>query len=288
MNGRAWNLFVAALLVLCVVAAVLAPWQLAPHSITQSGGVALSDALLPPSWLPGGDARFWLGTDEQGRDVISALLYGARISLAVSLISVALAVVSGVFLGLISGYVGGWLDVLLMRACDVMLSFPPILAALLIDGVARAMLPKSSEGLAFGVLIFSMAITQWVPYARTVRSLVQVERGKDYVLAARVTGVNAARIMRRHVLPNVLTPVWVLVTVQIAMAILTEATLSFLGVGVPPTSPSLGTFIQQGNQQLFSGAWWLVVFPGAMLVVLTLGLNRLGDEWRDRLDPTLR
>jgi peptide/nickel transport system permease protein len=286
--GRTWHVLVHALLVLCLVGAVFAPWM-APHPLTQSSGVAaLSDALLPPAWLPGGDARFWLGTDEQGRDVLSALLFGVRISLVVSMVSVVMAVLFGIFLGLVSGYFGGWLDVLLMRLCDVMLSFPPILVALLIDGVGHALLPKSSEGLALGVLIFSMAITQWVPYARTVRGLVQVERGKDYVLAARVTGVSATRIIRRHVLPNVLGPVWVLATVQIATAILTEATLSFLGVGVPPTSPSLGTFIQQGNQQLFSGAWWLVVFPGAVLVMLTLGLNRVGDAWRDRLDPALR
>ncbi len=283
--GRAWNGLVLAVLVLSVIAVVFAPW-IATHSLHQSsGGVALSNALLPPSWLPGGDARFWLGTDEQGRDVVTALLFGARISLVVSVVSVLLAVFVGVLTGLVSGYFGGWLDVLLMRLCDVMLSFPPILVALMIDGVGRALLPHSADGLAFGVLIFSMAITQWVPYARTVRGLVQVERGKDYVLAARVTGVNAARILRRHVLPNVLGPVWVLATVQVATAILTEATLSFLGVGVPPTSPSLGTFIQQGNQQLFSGAWWLVVFPGAMLVMLTLGLNSVGDAWRDQLEP---
>jgi peptide/nickel transport system permease protein len=285
MTARIWRGLLSALLVMCVLAAVLAPW-LAPHSVVP-GGAVLADSLRPPSWLTGGDARYLLGTDEQGRDVLSALMFGARISLAVSVVSVVLAVVLGVFLGLISGYFGGWPDVLLMRLCDVMLSFPPILVALLMDGVGRVLLPSAHEGLAFGVLIFSMAITQWVPYARTVRSLVWVERGKDYVLAARVTGVSAARIMRRHVLPNVMSPVWVLATVQVATAILTEATLSYLGVGMPSTSPSLGTFIRQGNEEFMSGSWWLVFFPGAVLVLLTMGLNRLGDEWRDRLDPAL-
>jgi len=191
-------------------------------------------------------------------------------------------------LGLIAGFFGGALDAFIMRLCDVMLSFPAILVALLIAGVGRAMFPNADESLAFGVLIISISLTGWVQYARTVRGSTMVERGKEYVQAARVTGVAPVRIMARHVLPNVLGPVLVLATIQVATAILTEATLSFLGVGSPPTAPSLGTLIRVGNDYLFSGEWWITVFPGAMLVVIALSVNLLGDWLRDALNPRLR
>jgi peptide/nickel transport system permease protein len=229
-----------------------------------------------------------LGTDDQGRDILSALFYGARLSLAVGLASVLLSVLLGVGLGLLSGFAGGKTDAFIMRVCDVMLSFPSILVALLINGAARAAFPDAPESLALGVLILAIALTGWVQYARTVRGSTLVERNKEYVQAARVIGVTPFRIMSRHVLPNVMGPVLVLATIQVAAAIITEATLSFLGVGVPPTSPSLGTLIRIGNDFLFSGEWWITIFPGIMLVLIALSVNLLGDWLRDALNPRLR
>ncbi len=277
----------AAIACLCVFGAVFAPW-VAPHNPFDLASLNLSDARLPPAWEEGGQARYLLGTDDQGRDILSALFYGARISLAVGLASVLLSMVAGVALGLLAGFAGGKIDAFIMRVCDVMLSFPAILIALLIDGAGRAMFPNAHESLAFGVLIFAIALSGWVQYARTVRGSTMVERNKEYVQAARVIGVAPLRIMRRHVLPNVLGPVLVLATIQVAAAILTEATLSFLGVGVPPTSPSLGTLIRIGNDFLFSGEWWITIFPGAMLVLIALSVNLLGDWLRDALNPRLR
>lgn len=279
---------IAALIALvCVVCALFAPW-IAPHNPFDLTTLLLDNARLPPSWSEGGNPNFFLGTDEQGRDILSALMYGARISLAVGLASVILSLLVGVCLGLLAGFLGGWVDGLLMRLCDVMLSFPAILVALLIAGVGRALFPNAHESLAFGVLIVSIALTGWVQYARTVRGSTMVERNKEYVQAARVTGVAPLRIMRKHVLPNVLGPVLVLATIQVATAIITEATLSFLGVGAPPTSPSLGTLIRVGNDYLFSGEWWITIFPGAVLVLIALSVNLLGDWLRDALNPRLR
>jgi len=279
---------VAALIAfVCVFCAVFAPW-VAPHNPFDLATLELSNARLPPAWSEGGSTNFLLGTDDQGRDILSALMYGARISLAVGLASVALSVVVGVALGLLAGFLGGWIDGVLMRLCDVMLSFPAILVALLIAGVGRALFPNAHETLAFGVLIISISLTGWVQYARTVRGSTLVERNKEYVQAARVTGVAPLRIMRGHVLPNVMGPVLVLATIQVATAIITEATLSFLGVGAPPTSPSLGTLIRVGNDYLFSGEWWITIFPGLMLVLIALSVNLLGDWLRDALNPRLQ
>jgi len=266
---------------------VFAGW-VAPYNPFDLSTLELSDARLPPSWSEGGSIKYLLGTDDQGRDMLSAVIYGARISLIVGLASVILSVVVGVSLGLLAGFRGGWIDAALMRLCDVMLSFPAILVALLIAGVGRALFPNANEGLAFGVLILSISLTGWVQYARTVRGSTLVERHKEYVQAARVTGVAPLRIMRRHVLPNVMGPVMVLATIQVATAIITEATLSFLGVGSPPTAPSLGTLIRVGNDYLFSGEWWITVFPGVMLVLIALSVNLLGDWLRDALNPRLR
>jgi peptide/nickel transport system permease protein len=215
-------------------------------------------------------------------------MFGARISLFVGLASVLLSVLLGVAMGLLAGFVGGRIDAFIMRVCDVMLSFPALLIALLIDGVGRAMFPNAHETLAFAVLILAISLTGWVQYARTVRGSTMVERHKEYVQAARVIGVKPLAIMRRHVLPNVMGPVLVLATIQVATAIIIEATLSFLGVGVPPTSPSLGTLIRVGNDFLFSGEWWITIFPGAMLVLIALSVNLLGDWLRDALNPRLR
>lgn len=271
----------------CIVCAVFAPW-VAPHNPFDLATLELSNARLPPAWHADGSRAFLLGTDDQGRDILSALMYGARISLAVGLASVILSVVVGVAFGLLAGFLGGWIDAVLMRLCDVMLSFPAILVALLIAGVGRAMFPNAHETLAFGVLIISISLTGWVQYARTVRGSTLVERSKEYVQAARVTGVAPMRIMHSHVLPNVMGPVLVLATIQVATAIITEATLSFLGVGAPPTSPSLGTLIRVGNDYLFSGEWWITIFPGAMLVLIALSVNLLGDWLRDALNPRLQ
>lgn len=271
----------------CLFCAVFAGW-IAPTNPFDLTTLELSDARLPPAWIEGGKAKFFLGTDDQGRDILSALMYGARISLVVGIVSVILSLLIGVTLGLLAGYLGGWIDTLLMRICDVMLSFPPILVALLIAGVGRAMFPNAHTGVAFGVLIISITLTGWVQYARTVRGSTLVERNKEYVQAARVTGVANHRIMLRHVLPNVLGPVMVLATIHVATAIITEATLSFLGVGVPPTSPSLGTLIRVGNDYLFSGEWWITVWPGLMLILIALSVNLLGDWLRDALNPRLR
>ena len=271
----------------CVFCAVFAGW-VAPHNPFDLATLDLADARLPPAWTAEGSRKFLLGTDDQGRDILSALMYGARISLAVGMASVVLSVALGVMLGLLAGYVGGWIDSTLMRLCDVMLSFPAILVALLIAGVGRAVFPKAPDSLALGVLIVSITLTGWVQYARTVRGSTMVERNKEYVQAARVTGVAPLRIMRLHVLPNVLGPVLVLATIQVATAIITEATLSFLGVGAPPTSPSLGTLIRIGNDYLFSGEWWITIFPGLMLIVIALSVNLLGDWLRDALNPRLR
>ena len=271
----------------CVFCAMFAPW-VAPHNPFDLASLELGDARLPPAWQDEGRAKYLLGTDDQGRDILSALMYGARISLLVGLASVVLSVVVGVALGLISGFAGGRIDAFIMRVCDVMLSFPSILIALLIDGVGRALFPNAHETLAFSVLIIAISLSGWVPYARTVRGSTLVERNKEYVQAARVIGVSPLRIMVRHVLPNVMGPVLVLATIQVGQAILTEATLSFLGVGVPPTSPSLGTLIRVGNDFLFSGEWWITIFPGLMLVLIALSVNLLGDWLRDAINPRLR
>ncbi len=272
---------------LCVLGAAFSG-LIAPHNPFDLASLILSDARLPPAWSEGGSWRYILGTDDQGRDMLSAILYGMRISLLVSIVSVALSVVIGTSLGLLAGYLGGWLDAFLMRLCDVMLSFPAILIALLIAGVGRALFPDAHESLAFGVLVLSITLPGWVQYARTVRASTLVESRKEYVLAARLIGVSAVRIVYRHVLPNVVGPILVLATIQIATSIITEATLSFLGVGVPPTSPSLGTLIRIGNDYLFSGEWWILVFPGVALVILAVSVNLLGDWMRDAFNPRLR
>ena len=274
---------------ICLFCAVFAGW-VAPHNPFDLTTLELSDSRLPPAWYAEGSAKYLLGTDDQGRDILSALMYGTRISLFVGLAAVALSLLIGVTLGLISGALGGWVDAFLMRLCDVVSSFPAILVALLIAGVARALYPNAAEGVAFGVLVLAIAFAGsngWVQYARTVRASTMVERGKEYVHAARVTGVPKWRIMLKHILPNVMGPVMVLATIQVATAIITEATLSFLGVGVPPTSPSLGTLIRVGNDYLFSGEWWITIFPGLVLVLIALSVNLLGDWLRDALNPRL-
>jgi peptide/nickel transport system permease protein len=278
----------AVIAVICVGAALFAPW-IAPHNPFNSASLDLNNAFSPPAWTEQGVASFPLGTDDQGRDVLSTIMYGARISLGVGSAAVLFALVFGVSLGLISGYLGGRIDAFIMRVADIQLSFPAILIALLVDGVARVALPSDSHGeIAIPVLILAIGVSGWVQYARTVRGSTLVEKNKEYVQAARVIGRPPLAIMLRHVLPNVMGPVLVIATIHIATAIITEATLSFLGVGVPPTRPSLGTLIRIGNEFLMSGEWWITVFPGIALVTLVLSVNLLGDWLRDALNPKLR
>ena len=278
----------AALTLACVGAALLSPW-LAPQNPFDAATLNLSDAFKPPAWEAGGERAYLLGTDNQGRDILSTIMYGARVSLGVGLASVLLSVLLGVSAGLVSGYFGGRIDAVMMRIADVQLSFPAILIALLIDGVARVTLPADRhDTIAIPVLIVSIGLSTWVNYARTVRGSTMVEKGKEYVQAARVIGRRPLAILVSHVLPNVLGPVLVIATINVAIAIITEATLSFLGVGMPPTEPSLGTLIRVGNEFLYSGEWWITVFPGAALVTLVLSVNLLGDWLRDALNPKLR
>ncbi len=271
-----------------ILAAVFAP-LIAPQNPFDPAAISVMDSFYPPAWSADGQPGFLLGTDDQGRDVLSTILYGMRISLAVGFASVVFAMVLGVSLGLIAGYAGGMTDTIIMRIADVQLTFPALLIALLIDGVARALAgPQAYQDIVFSVLVLSIGLSFWVQYARTVRGSVLVEANKEYVLAARLIGLRPVTIMFRHVLPNVLGPVLVIATINLALAIITEATLSFLGVGVPPTQPSLGTLIRVGNDFLFSGEWWITIFPGVTLAILALAVNLLGDWLRDALNPKLR
>jgi len=280
---------VAALLTLaCVGSALFSPW-LSPQDPFDAAALNLNDAFKPPAWLPGGEPAYVLGSDDQGRDVLSTIMHGARISLGVGLAAVVFALFLGVTLGLLSGYLGGRVDALIMRIADVQLSFPAILIALLIDGVTRVALPvEMHDQIAIPVLVLAIGFAGWVQYARTVRGSTMVEKEKEYVQAARVIGRRPLAILVAHVLPNVMGPVLVIATIHVATAIITEATLSFLGVGVPATRPSLGTLIRVGNDFLFSGEWWITVFPGVALVTLVLSVNLLGDWLRDALNPRLR
>jgi peptide/nickel transport system permease protein len=291
-----WQSFVASRLAvaaavvtaLLVGAALLAP-IIAPHDPYDLKSLELMDADRPPAWEQGGDARFLLGTDDQGRDILSTIMYGMRSSLVIGVCSVLLAVAIGLSLGLWAGYAGGRVDAAIMRVADVQLTFPAILTALLIDGVALAVFKRYTfEGGKFWILVLAIGLSYWVQYARTVRGVTLVERDKEYVQAARLIGIGSWKIMFQHILPNVLSPVLVLATINLALAIITEATLSFLGVGLPPTEPSLGTMIQIGNKYLFSGSWWMVVFPGLTLALLVVAVNLLGDWLRDALNPKLR
>jgi peptide/nickel transport system permease protein len=280
---------VSALVVLLLICAgVFAPW-LAPHDPTDLATLSLLDSFRPPWPAEDADWANPLGTDSQGRDVLSAIMYGMRVSLLVGFSSLFIAVVLGIVIGLAAGYLGGTVDSILMRIADVQLTFPAMLSALMINGIVGAALPWTMrDQMQVPVIIVSIGISLWPGVARTVRGSTLVEREKEYVLAARVIGVPAWRIMISHILPNVIGPVLVLATLGLGLAIITEATLSFLGVGLPPTRPSLGTLIRYGNDFLFSGQWWVTIFPGATLVLMVLSINLLGDWLRDALNPRLR
>ncbi len=271
-----------------ILVALFAP-LVAPHNAYDLSSLSLIDGLTPPVWYAEGSANYLLGTDDQGRCILSTIIYGSRLSLAVGFAAVLFSGFLGVLLGLISGSAGGVIDALIMRVAEIQMTFPAILIALLVDGIFRGIMPVYAlDELAVYIVIFSIGVSSWPQYARTVRASTIVENNKEYVAAARVIGIHPAVIMFKHVLPNVMGPVLVIGTINLALAIILEATLSFLGVGIPPTQPSLGSMIRIGNDFLFSGDWWITVFPGAVLAVLVLAVNLLGDWMRDAFNPRLR
>ena len=280
---------IAALISVVMMGSAALATFIAPGNPYDLTSFDLLDSLLPPSFNEGGEARFILGTDDQGRDLLSAILYGTRLSLTIGLLSITFASVLGVTLGLTAGYLGGRFDAVVMRIADVQLSLPAILTALLIDGIARGLLPQQQhDDLMIVVLTIAIGLSLWVNFARTARASTFVEKNKEYVQATQIMGMHPLRIMFIQILPNILGPIMVILTVDLAVAILLEATLSFLGVGVPPNQPSLGTLIRIGTQYLFSGEWWIVIFPSLTLIVLIVSVNVLGDFLRDALNPKLR
>ncbi|PZU21330.1 MAG: ABC transporter permease [Shinella sp.] len=286
--GNKLVLVSSVLLFLLLVTSLFAPW-IAPTNPYDPLSLDIMNSSLPPVWQADGDPQFLLGTDDQGRDMLSAILYGLRMSIIISALGVAVAAIIGIALGVVAGYFGGAVDAVIMRIADIQLSFPAILVALLVDGLLHALVPSiSRENSASWVIILSIGLSFWVQYARTIRSSTMVEQKKDYVSAARLFGLPDVAIMVRHILPNVMGPVLVILTINFGLAIITEATLSYLGVGLPPMQPSLGTLIRTGQEFLFSGEWWTVAFPGLALAILVLTINLLGDWLRDALNPKLR
>jgi len=278
----------ATVTIIIVLAALLAP-VLAPQDPYDLRQLSIIDSHIPPVWQKDGDARFLLGSDDQGRDVFSTILYGSRQSISIGVMATVFAAILGIALGLIAGYFGGTVDAFIMRAADIQATFPAILIAMLVDGTSRALFgSQRNDQVVFWVMVLSIGLSFWVQYARTVRGLTLVEKSKDYVLAARLIGIQPLLILFRHVLPNVVGPVLVIATINLALAIITEATLSFLGLGLPSTQPSLGTLIQIGQKYLFAGEWWIAIFPGITLAALVLAVNLLGDWLRDALNPKLR
>jgi peptide/nickel transport system permease protein len=268
----------------CLFAPLIAPFD--PFDPAQ---ISLWDGKLPPSWVEGGQSQYVLGTDNQGRDMLSTILYGGRLSILVGLAAICLGMVMGVTLGVIAGYVGGATEAIIMRLADVQLTIPGILLAILINGVGRASLPlELREEFAIYVVIIAIGLTDWPQFARVARGATLVEANKEYVQAARIIGLPSWLIMLRHILPNTMRPILVIATIGLALAIIAEATLSFLGQGIPPTTPSLGTLIRVGNEYLFSGLWWITLFPAVALIVLVFSVNLLGDWLRDALNPKLR
>lgn len=278
----------ACVTVIAVSAALAAPW-IAPYDPFDPSQISLWDGKLPPAWVEGGSSAYLLGTDNQGRDMLSTILYGGRLSIVVGFVAVFLGMLLGVTLGVISGYLGGKVDAIIMRFDDVQLTIPGILLAILINGIGRAILPiDMRDDFAIYVVIIAIGLTDWPQFARVARGATMVEAQKEYVQSARVIGLPGWLIMIRHILPNTLRPILVIATIGLALAVIAEATLSFLGQGIPPTTPSLGTLIRVGNEYLFSGLWWITLFPGIALVVLVFAVNLLGDWMRDALNPKLR
>ncbi len=285
---RSPSVMVSSAVLLLFAAAAAFPSVFAPHNVFDLASVDFNDAFRPPAWMPGGTLSMPLGADDQGRDVLSAIIYGLRISLFISMSAVVVGLVAGIGLGLLAGFYGGWVDALIMRTADVQLTFPAMLVAVIVDGIVRAGFGQQAhDRFAALVIIVAIALSGWVQYARLVRASTMVEAGRDYVLAARVIGRPTRAILLGHILPNVMTPVLVAATIQFAVAIVLEATLSFVGLGIPPTEPSLGTLIRVGNGFLMSGEWWLAIFPGLALLILVVAVNLVGDFLRDALNPKL-
>jgi peptide/nickel transport system permease protein len=294
-NDIAWSFahspmaMLSALVLAAIVASAACAGLIAPQDPFDMRQLFLDKAELPPVWRADGEWPYLLGTDNQGRDILSAILYGSRISLMIGAASVAVAMLVGVSVGLSAGFFGGRIDNVLMRVADTVLSIPTLLVAILVTAIFRGMLPAGvRDAFSPAILIAAIALTSWVQYARIVRASTLVERNKEYVQAARIIGVSSRDIMIKHILPNTLTPVLVAATLNLGLAILAEATLSFLGVGMPAAQPSLGTLIRIGNQYLFSGSWWVVVYPSLQLGLIVLAVNLLGDWLRDALNPKLR
>jgi peptide/nickel transport system permease protein len=287
LNNRVAQLaaFVA---IVCILGALLAP-LIAPSNPYDLATFDILDSFTPPAWSDGGNPQFIIGTDDQGRDLLSSIMYGMRLSLIIGVLSVTFAAIFGTAIGVAAGYLGGRFDTIVMRIADVQLSLPAILTALLVDGIARGLLPREQhEDLLLVVLSLAIGLSLWVNFARTARASTFVERNKEYVQAAEIIGLHPIRIMLVVILPNILSPLLVIGTVDLAVAILLEATLSFLGVGVPPNQPSLGTLIRIGTEYIFSGEWWIVIFPSFALIILIISINILGDFFRAYLNPRLR
>ena len=280
---------IAASITLIAITATFAAPLIAPYNPFDPAQISLWDGKLPPAWTDGGSSTYLLGTDNQGRDMLSTILYGGRISILVGIAAVFLGMLLGVTLGVISGYFGGLTDTIIMRIADVQLTIPGILVAILINGIGRAALPlELREEFAIYVVIVAIGLTDWPQFARVARGATLVEAEKEYVQAAKLIGLPKFTIILRHILPNTLRPVLVIATIGLALAIIAEATLSFLGQGIPPTTPSLGTLIRVGNEFLFSGLWWITFFPAIALIILVFSVNLLGDWMRDALNPKLR
>ena len=280
---------IAASITLIAITAAFAAPLIAPYNPFDPAQISLWDGKLPPAWTDGGSSAYLLGTDNQGRDMLSTILYGGRISILVGIAAVFLGMLLGVTLGVISGYFGGLTDTIIMRIADVQLTIPGILVAILINGIGRAALPlELREEFAIYVVIVAIGLTDWPQFARVARGATLVEAEKEYVQAAKLIGLPKFTIILRHILPNTLRPVLVIATIGLALAIIAEATLSFLGQGIPPTTPSLGTLIRVGNEFLFSGLWWITFFPAIALIILVFSVNLLGDWMRDALNPKLR
>ncbi|MCB8836224.1 ABC transporter permease [Aurantimonas sp. VKM B-3413] len=287
LRGQPGPIAAAVIIMLLVVYAFVVPLFTAdPFSMA---GMSILDAFSPPAWMEGGVAAMPLGADDQGRNLLTAMAYGLRTSIMVGGISVVIGLGLGGALGLISGYVGGRTDAVIMRLADVQLAYPALLLAMVIDGIANALLGRGrSNEVAIAIVTISIGIAFWVQYARTIRSSVMVERDQEYVAAARVTGRSNTAILVKHILPNVMAPVLVIATINLGIAVITEATLSFLGIGIPPTYPSLGSLIRNGNAFLQSGEWWISVWPCLVLVLLVIAVNVLGDHLRDHFNPKIR
>lgn len=273
-----------ALVLMAVLAPVLAPQN--PYDLMQ---LDIMDSEMPPVWRDGGDPRFLLGTDEQGRGILSTIMYGTGISLIIGIGAVVVQAILGITLGLIAGYKGGWIDAFLMRLADIQMSLSTLMIAIIVLAIFSAAFDANTYAdYAIFMLILIIGIAEWPKFARTVRSSVLGEKKKEYVDAARVIGLPARKVMWGHILPNTLTPVLVISTIQVAEAIMTEAALSFLGLGMPVNKPSLGSLIRSGYELIFSGSWWITLYPALVLIALILALNLLGDWMRDVLNPKLR